>query len=317
MPLLKGICSNCGGVLDVDSNGKFAICPYCGTSFIVEDAVEEYNIHQENYIHNSVVHFHGNLNMNAEEYFEKGKSFLVVNESKKAIKKFKEALRIDNNNDKYQFFISMLEKGGFYGQEGELYVKRHPQIEEYERELLNLCKTGCCYIGDYFISFFDEHQGVGYGGIVDKKRCEYFCDVNGGIPEYWPHYGSVYHSDLVNNGYMINEKNGYSYRSSEQIEFLFKNDKKNLVSPYKKRYVQCYEGADCYISPYEYAKGVVLPVFAKAPKHGKNLRVAQLMEKYYTKPKELIWKESGKCKYCGGEIGILGKCGICKRKRGA
>ena len=42
MPLTKAICTGCGGPLEVDSAKEAAICPYCGTAYIVEKAVSLY-----------------------------------------------------------------------------------------------------------------------------------------------------------------------------------------------------------------------------------------------------------------------------------
>ncbi len=43
MPLIPAQCPNCGGVLSVDQNGKADICSYCGTPFIVQDAIQNFN----------------------------------------------------------------------------------------------------------------------------------------------------------------------------------------------------------------------------------------------------------------------------------
>lgn len=43
MPLVPAQCSNCSGKLNVDSEKDAAICEYCGTPFIVEKAITQYN----------------------------------------------------------------------------------------------------------------------------------------------------------------------------------------------------------------------------------------------------------------------------------
>ena len=43
MPLSKAICTSCGGALEVDSAKEAAICPHCGTPYIVEKAIQQYN----------------------------------------------------------------------------------------------------------------------------------------------------------------------------------------------------------------------------------------------------------------------------------
>lgn len=42
MPFVQAKCENCGGVLQVDSNKKAAICPYCNTPYVVQDAINHY-----------------------------------------------------------------------------------------------------------------------------------------------------------------------------------------------------------------------------------------------------------------------------------
>lgn len=42
MPLIKAQCTNCGGVLEVDKSKDAAICPFCGTPYVVEKAVQNY-----------------------------------------------------------------------------------------------------------------------------------------------------------------------------------------------------------------------------------------------------------------------------------
>lgn len=44
MKIVAAKCPNCGGVLEVDIEKDAAICKYCNTPFIVEKAIENYNI---------------------------------------------------------------------------------------------------------------------------------------------------------------------------------------------------------------------------------------------------------------------------------
>ena len=44
MPIVQAKCENCGGVLAVDNNQKAAICPFCNTPYVVQDAINNYNI---------------------------------------------------------------------------------------------------------------------------------------------------------------------------------------------------------------------------------------------------------------------------------
>jgi tetratricopeptide (TPR) repeat protein len=42
--LIKGKCTECGGILDVDASKDAMICSYCNTPYIVEKAIKNYNI---------------------------------------------------------------------------------------------------------------------------------------------------------------------------------------------------------------------------------------------------------------------------------
>lgn len=42
--LTKAQCTNCGANLEVDSSKEAAVCPFCGTAYIVEKAINNYNV---------------------------------------------------------------------------------------------------------------------------------------------------------------------------------------------------------------------------------------------------------------------------------
>ena len=44
MPFVKAQCTNCGGHLEVDSSKDAAICPFCNSPYIVEKAINQYQI---------------------------------------------------------------------------------------------------------------------------------------------------------------------------------------------------------------------------------------------------------------------------------
>lgn len=57
MPLVQAKCTNCGANLEIDNTKDAAICPYCGTAFIVEKAINNYNV--TNQIHAGTVNIYG------------------------------------------------------------------------------------------------------------------------------------------------------------------------------------------------------------------------------------------------------------------
>ena len=59
MPLVHAKCTNCGANLEVDSSKHAAICQYWGSAFIVEKAINNYNITNHNNINAEVVNIYG------------------------------------------------------------------------------------------------------------------------------------------------------------------------------------------------------------------------------------------------------------------
>lgn len=53
MPLVAAQCTNCGAALQVDDTKEAAVCQYCGTPFIVEKAIHNYEINNQYKIENA------------------------------------------------------------------------------------------------------------------------------------------------------------------------------------------------------------------------------------------------------------------------
>ena len=60
MPLVNAKCTNCGATLTVDSSKEAAICQYCNSAYIVEKAINNYNI--TNRINASIVNIYNQEN---------------------------------------------------------------------------------------------------------------------------------------------------------------------------------------------------------------------------------------------------------------
>lgn len=59
MSLVNAKCTNCGANLKVDSAKDAAICEFCGSAYIVEKAINNYNITNNNNINANVVNIYG------------------------------------------------------------------------------------------------------------------------------------------------------------------------------------------------------------------------------------------------------------------
>lgn len=58
MPLVPAICTQCYAQIKVDSSKEAAICEHCGTAFIVDKAINNYNTTVNNNFHGATVHMH-------------------------------------------------------------------------------------------------------------------------------------------------------------------------------------------------------------------------------------------------------------------
>lgn len=78
MPFVKAKCTNCGGSLQVDSEKKAAICPFCNQAYVVEDAINNYITN----IHANVVNITDDRSANAR--IKAAEAFLKLGEWDKA-----------------------------------------------------------------------------------------------------------------------------------------------------------------------------------------------------------------------------------------
>ena len=67
MPLVNAKCTNCGATLTVDKDKEAAVCQYCNSAFIVDKAINNYNI--TNNINANVVNIYGSeTNKNSRDF---------------------------------------------------------------------------------------------------------------------------------------------------------------------------------------------------------------------------------------------------------
>lgn len=85
MPLVAAMCTQCGGNIETDDSKEAGICRHCGTPYITEKAINNYNthIHNTTNIKDSVINIYGrnvdNLRVLADELYLQGE----VNEAHK------------------------------------------------------------------------------------------------------------------------------------------------------------------------------------------------------------------------------------------
>ena len=152
MPLVQAKCTNCGGKLQVDSTKEAAICPYCGSAYIVDKAVQHFQVTNNNWFNGAKIIQEDGFKKLIEaaegyvrlgdfetaistyvritkEYPQKGEGWLglVKLEIDKEIKKFDINLNYGSNS------IDNLRKIGTPNQINELEALLNELHQEYER----------------------------------------------------------------------------------------------------------------------------------------------------------------------------------------
>ena len=82
MPLVAARCTQCGAELEVEKTQEAAICKFCGTPFIVEKAINNYAVTNNNYINAQQVIVAGNET--ADNLAEAGEKHLRMHNYKNA-----------------------------------------------------------------------------------------------------------------------------------------------------------------------------------------------------------------------------------------
>lgn len=92
MPLIKAQCTSCNGTLEIDENKEAAICPFCGSAFVVEKAIQQYitNHNTINHIESAVIQ----SGYTEERYLENGIAQLKLEKYENAKETF-EKMSVD------------------------------------------------------------------------------------------------------------------------------------------------------------------------------------------------------------------------------
>jgi len=96
--LIPAKCTNCGATLEVDSSQQAAICPYCKSAYIVEQAVNNYNINFNSNlnIENTTINING---IDTDNFLSRAKEFEDEYEYENALKYYNQVLDFDNENN--------------------------------------------------------------------------------------------------------------------------------------------------------------------------------------------------------------------------
>lgn len=91
--MVPAICSQCGAQVNVDASQETAFCSYCGAKFIVEKAINNYNIKTANIGHADTINVYAGDT--AENLTDRALIMLKDNQSRKARELFEDALNKD------------------------------------------------------------------------------------------------------------------------------------------------------------------------------------------------------------------------------
>ncbi len=103
MGLVDAKCTNCGAVLQVDADKEAAICPYCNSAYIVEKAINNFNITNNVNVQNAVINMNGGVIQMADTVdidgcLKRGKDSLRFFQFDEAEKSFRKVLDKEANN---------------------------------------------------------------------------------------------------------------------------------------------------------------------------------------------------------------------------
>lgn len=117
--LVAAKCTNCGAALQVNPDMKSAECPYCHYTYMVDQAINNYNISLSGDMHvdNATINVAG---ISEENYIKRAKEFSKKGQIKQALEYFEHALDINPNNDIVKKKIETIKTHVFFSEENVL-----------------------------------------------------------------------------------------------------------------------------------------------------------------------------------------------------
>ena len=105
MPMVKAQCTNCGGALEVDNSKDAAVCPFCNTPYIIEKAINQYNISNTYHIENAVFE----SDNSEDKLLKRGTAQLEMKEYSDASKTFRKMTKMYPENYRGWMGLSLAE----------------------------------------------------------------------------------------------------------------------------------------------------------------------------------------------------------------
>lgn len=106
--LVKAQCTNCNAPLDVDATQAVAICPFCNTPYIVEQAINNYNVKMTGNMNIANATINVNNGMNLDNLILRAQKFEQDGDYESALQYYNKVLDIDINQKAAQESIDRL-----------------------------------------------------------------------------------------------------------------------------------------------------------------------------------------------------------------
>jgi tetratricopeptide (TPR) repeat protein len=103
MPIVQAKCENCGGILAVDSSLEAAVCPFCSTPYVVEKAINNYNIINNNNFDGATINVTGG---NVDNLLKMAETAVDASNGQEAINYANKVLEIDPESSR-AWYIKM------------------------------------------------------------------------------------------------------------------------------------------------------------------------------------------------------------------
>ena len=108
--LVPAKCTNCNAPLEVDATQSAAICPYCKTPYIVEQAIHNYNISMNGNMNINNATININNGMNIDNLMKRAQRFEADGNYKQAVEYYNKVLDLDINQLEAQNCINRIMK---------------------------------------------------------------------------------------------------------------------------------------------------------------------------------------------------------------
>ncbi len=195
MALIPAKCTECGASIKVDSDKEAGICEYCGTPFITEKAINNFNVSGNINIENATVNVPG---ADIDNLLARAQQYEALGDKEKAREYYNRVLDIDANNEiaKSKAFVSRFYIGQTIVSEDVIANIDAMRLTE-KLPAIKLCRevSGMTLAeAKYFVEHFDEidksvpQVASDAGPIATKKSGCYIATCVYGsydCPEVW------------------------------------------------------------------------------------------------------------------------------------